>query len=112
MYTVRTYLHLVSSLYISCIHLAVQGMHLSEDGYVDKCVFIGGRPQWISSQRSKYGRRQKSSHLPFVQWDGQYCAVPVLFPFYFRAVAVLVRLQTIPVLSQEQPVRSSEWPGR
>ena len=36
----------------------------------------------------------------------------VPFPFNFRAVAVLVCFQTIPVLFQGQPVRSSEWPGR
>ena len=55
---------------------------------------------------------KKSSHLPSVQWDGQYRAVSVPFPFNFRAVAVLVRLQTVPILSQEQPVRSGERPGR
>ena len=59
----------------------------------------------------KYGRRKKSSHLPFVQQDGQYRAISVPFPFNFCAVAVLVRFQTVPVLSQGQPVRSSEQPG-
>ena len=53
---------------------------------------------------------KKSSHLPSVQRDGQYRAVPFLF--IFRAVTVLVRLQTVPVLSQGQPVRSSERPRR
>ena len=41
----------------------------------------------------------KSSHLPSVQRDGQSRSVPVPFPFNFRAVAVLVRFQTVPVLS-------------
>ena len=54
---------------------------------------------------------KKSSHLPFVQRDRQYRVVSVPFPFNFRAVAVLVRFQTVPVLSQVQPVRSSERPG-
>ena len=36
----------------------------------------------------------------------------VLFPFNFRVVAVLVRFQTVPVLSQGQPVRSGERPVR
>ena len=35
-----------------------------------------------------------------------------VIPFNFRAVAVLVRFQTVPVLSQEQPVGSGERPGR
>ena len=34
----------------------------------------------------------------------------VLFPFNFRAVVVLVHFQTIPILSQGQPVRSAERP--
>ena len=55
---------------------------------------------------------KKSSHLPSVQWNGQYRAVSIPFPFNFRAVAVLVRFQTVPDLSQGQPVRSSERPGR
>ena len=37
---------------------------------------------------------------------------PVPFPFNFRAVAVLVRFQTVPVLSNGQPVRSGERPVR
>ena len=45
----------------------------------------------------------KKSYLPSVQRDGQYRAAPVPFPFNFRAVAVLVRFQTVPVLSQGQP---------
>ena len=53
-----------------------------------------------------------SLHLPSVQRDGQYRAVSVPFPFNFCAVALLVRFQTVPVLSQGQPVRSGEWPGR
>ena len=36
----------------------------------------------------------------------------VPFPFNFRAVAVLVRFQTVPVFSQGQLVRSGERPGR
>ena len=55
---------------------------------------------------------KKSSHLPSVQRDRQYHAVSAPFPFNFRAVAVLVRFQTIPILSQGQPVRSSERPGQ
>ena len=43
------------------------------------------------------GRRQK--------YNGTGNSVP--FPFNFRAVAVLVRFQTVPVLSQGQPVRSA-----
>ena len=35
-----------------------------------------------------------------------------LFLFNFRAVAVLVHFQTVPVLSEGQPVRSGERPGR
>ena len=42
---------------------------------------------------------QKKSHLPSVQWNGQYRAVSVPFPFNFCAVAVLVRFQTVAVLS-------------
>ena len=34
----------------------------------------------------------------------------VQFPFNFRAVAVLVRFQTVPVLSQVHPVRTGERP--
>ena len=51
---------------------------------------------------------KKSSHLTSVQRDRQYCSVPIPFPFNFCAVAVLVRFQTVPVLSQGQPVHSSE----
>ena len=40
---------------------------------------------------------KKSSHLPSVQRDGQYCHIPFLFNY--RAVAVLVHFQTVPVLS-------------
>ena len=43
---------------------------------------------------------KKSSHLPSVQRDRQYRAVSVPFPFNFHAVAVIVRFQTVPVLSQ------------
>ena len=50
-----------------------------------------------------YGRRQKCFNLPSVQQDGQYRAIPVLFPFNFRAVGVLVHFQTVPVLFQGQP---------
>ena len=50
---------------------------------------------------------KKSSHLPSVQRDGQYRAIPVPFSFNFRAVAVLVHFQTVPILSQRQLVRSS-----
>ena len=46
-----------------------------------------------------------------LQQDGQYRAIPVPFPFNFRAVDVLVRFETVPVLSQGQLVRSSERPG-
>ena len=41
-------------------------------------------------------------------YNGTGNSVP--FPFNFRAVAVLVRFQTVPVLSQGQPVRSGERP--
>ena len=46
---------------------------------------------------------KKSSHLPSVQWDGQYGAISVLFPFNFGVVTVLVHFQTVPVLFQRQP---------
>ena len=60
-----------------------------------------------------YGRRKKNcSHLPSVQRDGQYRAIPVPFPFNFLAVDVLVCFQTIPVLFEGQLVRSSERPGQ
>ena len=36
----------------------------------------------------------------------------VPFPFIFHAVIVLVCFQNVPVLSQGQPVRPSERPGR
>ena len=63
-----------------------------------------------------YGRRKKK--FPFtVRTTGRvipFRSVSVLFPFNFHAVAVLVRFQTVPVLSQRQPpvVRSGEWPVR
>ena len=50
-----------------------------------------------------YGRRQKNAHLPSVQWDGQYRAISVPFPFNFGVVAVVVHFQTVPVLFQGQP---------
>ena len=59
-----------------------------------------------------YGRRQKSSHLPSVQRDGQYRAIPVPFPFNFRVVAVLVHFQNCPILSQGQLVCSSVLLGQ
>ena len=43
-------------------------------------------------------------------YNGTGNSVP--FPFNFRAVAVLVRFQTVPVLSHGQPVRSGERPVR
>ena len=49
-----------------------------------------------------YVWRQKSSRLPSVQWNGQYRAISVPFPFIFRAFAVLVHLQTVLVLFQGQ----------
>ena len=54
---------------------------------------------------------KKSSHLPSLQRNWQYRSISVLFPFNFRAVAILVRFQTVPILSQGQLVRSSERPG-
>ena len=52
-----------------------------------------------------YGRRPKK--FPFtVRTTGR--VIP--FPFNFHAVAVLVRFQTVPVLSHGQPVRSGEQP--
>ena len=50
-----------------------------------------------------YGWRQKNSHLPSVQRDGQYRAISVPFPFNFRVFAVLDHFQTVPVLFQGQP---------
>ena len=50
-----------------------------------------------------YVWRQKSSHLPSVQRDGQYRAISVPFPFNFRVFAVFVRFQTVLVLFQGQP---------
>ena len=54
---------------------------------------------------------KKSSHLPSVQRDGQYRAIPVPFPFNFRVVAVLFRFQTVPVLSQGQNGRAERKGG-
>ena len=45
-------------------------------------------------------------------YNGTGNTVWLLFPFNFRAVAVLVRFQAVPVLSQGQPVSSGELPGR
>ena len=50
-----------------------------------------------------YVWRQKSSHLPSVQRDGQYRTISVPFPFNIRAFAVLVHFQTVLVLFQGQP---------
>ena len=56
-----------------------------------------------------YGRRQKK--VPISRpYNGT--GNPVPFPFNFRAVAVLVRFQTVSVLSHGQPVRSGERPVR
>ena len=49
-----------------------------------------------------YVWRQKSSHLPSVQRNGQYRAISIPFPSNFRAFAVLVHLQTVLVLFQGQ----------
>ena len=62
---------------------------------------------WLGSIHTTVGVN-KSSHLLSVQRDGQSRSVPIPFPFNFRAVAVLVRFQTVPVLSHGQPVRSGE----
>ena len=46
----------------------------------------------------KYGRRQKK--VPFYRpYNGMGNTVPFSFPFNFRAVAVLVHFQTVPILS-------------
>ena len=50
-----------------------------------------------------YVWRQKSSHLPSVQRDGQYRAISLPFPFNFPAFAFLVHFQTVLVLFQEKP---------
>ena len=50
-----------------------------------------------------YCWHQKSSHLPSVQRNGQYRAIPVPFPFNFIAFAVLVHFQIVLVLLQGQP---------
>ena len=54
-----------------------------------------------------YGRRQKKVAISR-PYNGT--GNPVPFPFNFHAVAVLVRFQTVPVLSHGQPVRSGERP--
>ena len=59
-----------------------------------------------------YGRRKFFFSICRLYKHGQYRAIPVPFPFNFRAVGVLVCFQTVPVLSQGQLVRSSERPGR
>ena len=56
-----------------------------------------------------YGRRQKKVPI-YHPYNGTGNSVP--FPFNFRAVAVLVRFQTVPVLSHGQPVHSGEQPVR
>ena len=59
---------------------------------------------------SKSYLRYASKKVPISRpYNGTGNSVP--FPFNFRAVAVLVRFQTIPVLSHGQPVRSGERPG-
>ena len=50
-----------------------------------------------------YVWRQKNSHFPSVQREGQYRAISVQFPFNFGVVAVLVHFQTVHVLFQGQP---------
>ena len=50
-----------------------------------------------------YVWRQKCSRLPSIQRDGHNRAISVLFPFNFRAFAVLVHFQTVLVLFQGQP---------
>ena len=50
-----------------------------------------------------YGWRQKSSHSPSGQRDGEYGAISIPFPFNFRVVAVLVPFKTVSVLLQGQP---------
>ena len=55
------------------------------------------------SEHFMYGRCQKKVPI-YRPYNGTGDSVP--FPFNFRAVAVLVRFQTVPVLSHGQPVRS------
>ena len=59
-----------------------------------------------------YGWRQKKVPI-YRPYNGMGNIVPFPFRsrFNFRAVAVLVHFQTVPVLSQGQLVRSSERPG-
>ena len=65
----------------------------------------GGRERVVVLYAHTYGRRQKK--VPISRpYNGT--GNPVPFPFNFRAVAVLVRFQTVPVLSHGQPVRSGE----
>ena len=56
-----------------------------------------------------YGRRKKKVPI-YRPYNGT--GNSVTFPFNFRAVAVFVRFQTVPVLSHGQPVRSGERPVR
>ena len=49
-----------------------------------------------------YVWRQKNSHFPSVQREGQYRAISIPFPFNFGVVTVLVHFQTVPVLFQGQ----------
>ena len=76
--------------------LLTLGMHACSEGYCSCPVCV-------------YGRRQKK--VPISRpYNGT--GNPVPFPFRSRAVAVLVRFQTVPVLSHGQPVRSGERPVR
>ena len=52
-----------------------------------------------------YGRRPKKVPI-YRPYNGTGNSVPFLFNF--RAVAVFVRFQTVPVLSHGQPVRSGD----
>ena len=66
------------------VHLAVQGMHLSEDGYVDKFVFIGEDHSGLAHKdQSMVGVKK----VPiYCLYNGTGNTVP--FPFRFRLISV------------------------
>ena len=69
------------------------------------------RPGLYTGPASIYARTVgvKKVHI-YRPYNGMGNSIPFLFNFH--AVAVLVRFQTVPVLSQGQPVRSGERPRR
>ena len=81
-----TYVHTYTYIRVSCTHTNI---------HVRTYMYTVGVKKFFNIYR------------PY-NWTGN--SVP--FPFNFRAVAVLVRFQTVPVLSHGHPVFSGEWPVR